>query len=170
MGGGGNKEITKLILTLYLHYQFQGKGGFSEVYKAFDLDEFQINAIKVHQLNPNWSENTKQQYIKHAMREYKVHAELNHPNIVKLYGTVEIDSNSFGTVLEYCEGPDLSFYLKQHKQLSEKEAKILIRQIIQGLRHMHNFKNRVIHYDLVSRAKILSQKGNCKNKCSVCRT
>jgi tousled-like kinase len=46
------------------------------------------------------------------MREYKVHAELNHANIVRLYGTVEIDSNSFGTVLEYCEGPDLSFYLK----------------------------------------------------------
>jgi tousled-like kinase len=49
---------------------------------------------------------------------------------VKLFGTVEIDSNSFGTVLEYCEGPDLSFYLKQNKILTEKEAKVLIRQII----------------------------------------
>lgn len=49
----------------------------------------------------------KQNYIKHAIRESKIHSELQHPNIVKLYDTVEIDNNSFCTVLEYCEGPDL---------------------------------------------------------------
>ena len=41
--------------------------------------------------------------------------KLSHPNIVKLYDTIEIDSNSFGTVLEYCEGVDLSHYLKTYK-------------------------------------------------------
>lgn len=82
------------------------------------------------------------------MREYRTHAELNHPNIIKLYTTVDIDNNSFGTVLEYCDGPDLSFFLKKNKFLVEKEAKILMRQILSGLRYMHNFKTKVIHYDL----------------------
>ena len=45
---------------------------------------------------------------------------LNHPNIVKLYQTITIDKNAFSTVLEYCEGPDLSYYLKKHKKLPEK--------------------------------------------------
>ena len=45
---------------------------------------------------------------------------LSHPNIVRSYDTVEIDSNSFCTVLEYCEGPDLSHYLKKHKKIPER--------------------------------------------------
>lgn len=92
-----------------------GKGGFSEVYKGYDLDELIYTAVKIHQLNPNWSENSKGNYIKHALRENNVHKELSHPNIVKLFDTVEIDANSFGTILEYCDGVDLSHYMKTHK-------------------------------------------------------
>ena len=40
---------------------------------------------------------------------------------------MEIDSNSFGTVLEYCEGDDLSHYLKRYKTIQEKDAKLIIR-------------------------------------------
>jgi tousled-like kinase len=29
-----------------------GKGGFSEVYRAFDLQEMREVALKIHQLNP----------------------------------------------------------------------------------------------------------------------
>lgn len=104
-----------------------GKGGFSEVYKAYDLEQFKEVACKIHQLNPNWSETAKANYIKHALRETSVHKELSHPNIVKLYDTIEIDSNSFGTILEYCDGPDLSQYIKKYKQIPEKDAKLIIR-------------------------------------------
>lgn len=40
--------------------------------------------------------------MKHALRENSVHKMLSHPNIVQLYDTVEIDSSSFCTVLEFC--------------------------------------------------------------------
>jgi tousled-like kinase len=40
---------------------------------------------------------------------------LDHPRVVKLYDVFEIDANSFCTVLEYCDGHDLDFYLKQVK-------------------------------------------------------
>lgn len=33
--------------------------------------------------------------------------------IVRLFDVFEIDANSFCTVLEYCDGHDLDFYLKQ---------------------------------------------------------
>lgn len=105
-------------------------------------------AFKVHQINPNWSESAKSLYIKHALRESKIQQQLNHPNIVKLYDTVEIDQNSFCTVLEYCEGPDLSQYLKKHKLIPEKEAKTIIYQTLVGLKYLNDFKPRVIHYDL----------------------
>ena len=50
---------------------------------------------------------------RHAIREYNIQKKLNHPRIVKLYDVFEIDANSFCTVLEYCDGHDLDFYLKQ---------------------------------------------------------
>jgi tousled-like kinase len=37
-----------------------------------------------------------------------------------------MDQNSFCTVLEYCDGPDLSFYLQKYKIFPEKEAKLII--------------------------------------------
>jgi tousled-like kinase len=78
-------------------------------------------------LNPSWSEGIKDNYIKHALRENEMHKDLDHPNIVRHYDTLELDSNSFATVLEFCEGPDLHFYLKKWKMLNEKEAKSIIK-------------------------------------------
>lgn len=52
-------------------------------------------------------------FYRHALREYNIHKALDHPRVVKLYDVFEIDANSFCTVLEYCDGHDLDFYLKQ---------------------------------------------------------
>ncbi|KAF3853640.1 hypothetical protein F7725_014328 [Dissostichus mawsoni] len=94
----------------YLLLYLLGRGGFSEVFKAFDMTEQRYVAIKVHQLNKNWREEKKQNYHKHACREYRIHKELDHPRIVKLYDYFSLDTGSFCTVLEYCEGNDLDFY------------------------------------------------------------
>ncbi|EGR30092.1 protein kinase domain protein [Ichthyophthirius multifiliis] len=138
-----------------------GRGGFSEVYKAYDLIELREVACKIHQLNLNWSERSKANYIKHAVRESKIHSELKHPNIVQLYDTVEIDENSFATVLEFCEGPDLYFYLKKYRVIAEKEAKLLIKQILNALKYMSSQKMRIIHYDLKPQ-NIIFHKGELK--------
>lgn len=57
--------------------------------------------------------NTLLMLFRHALREYNIHKSLDHPRVVKLYDVFEIDANSFCTVLEYCDGHDLDFYLKQ---------------------------------------------------------
>ena len=104
-----------------------GKGGFSEVYKAFDIKAMRWVACKIHQLHTSWNESAKNNYIKHALRENKIHSLLNHPNIVKLYDTVEIDTNSFCTILEHCEGQDLSIFRKKNKTIPENEAKLIVK-------------------------------------------
>ena len=48
----------------YLLLMLLGKGGFSEVHKAFDLKEQRYVACKVHQLNKDWKEDKKANYIK----------------------------------------------------------------------------------------------------------
>ncbi|XP_069791712.1 serine/threonine-protein kinase tousled-like 1 isoform X3 [Narcine bancroftii] len=132
----------------YLLLHLLGRGGFSEVYKAFDLIEQRYAAVKIHQLNKNWREEKKENYHKHACREYRIHKELDHPRIVKLYDYFSLDTDTFCTVLEYCEGNDLDFYLKQHKLMSEKEARSIVMQIANALRYLNEIKPPIIHYDL----------------------
>lgn len=56
--------------------------------------------------------------------------------------------NRFCTVMEYCEGNDLDFYLKQHKLMSEKEARSIVMQIVNALKYLNEIKPPIIHYDL----------------------
>ncbi|KAG8223702.1 hypothetical protein J437_LFUL004067 [Ladona fulva] len=143
----------------YLLLMLLGKGGFSEVHKAFDLKEQRYVACKVHQLNKDWKEDKKANYIKHALREYNIHKSLDHPRVVKLYDVFEIDANSFCTVLEYCDGHDLDFYLKQHKTIPEREAKSIVMQVVSALKYLNEIKPPVIHYDLKP-GNILLTEGN----------
>ena len=60
-------DITTNHPTLndrYLLLMLLGKGGFSEVHKAFDLKEQRFVACKVHQLNKDWKDDKKANYIK----------------------------------------------------------------------------------------------------------
>lgn len=54
----------------------------------------------------------------------------------------------FCTVLEYCDGHDLDFYLKQHKSIPEREARCIIMQVVHALKYLNEIKPPVIHYDL----------------------
>ncbi|XP_028286358.1 serine/threonine-protein kinase tousled-like 2 [Parambassis ranga] len=132
----------------YLLLHLLGRGGFSEVFKAFDLTEQRYVAIKIHQLNKNWREEKKENYHKHACREYRIHKELDHPRIVKLYDYFSLDRDSFCTVLEYCEGNDLDFYLKQNKLMTEKEGRSIVMQLVNALKYLNQIRPPIIHYDL----------------------
>ena len=159
--GKSKENQYKILNEKYLLLSLLGRGGYSEVYKAYDLDNWREVAWKIHHFDNNWSENLKASYIKHALRENKTHSELNHPRVVRQYDTVEIDNNSFWTVLELWSGPDLHMYLKQHGRLPEKEAKLIISQILSGLKYLNDRETKVIHYDLKPQ-NILFHKGEIK--------
>ncbi|GJQ11456.1 hypothetical protein GpartN1_g3247.t1 [Galdieria partita] len=145
----------------YLLVKLVGKGGFSEVFKAYDLNEFRWVACKIHQLNNYWTEEQKSNYIRHTTREYEIHKTLQHPRVVRLYDVFEIDENSFCTVLEYCDGSDLDTYLKAKGSLEENEAKLIISQVLSGLLYLNNLPRKVIHYDLKP-ANILFKEGEVR--------
>lgn len=140
----------------YLLQYMLGKGGFSEVWKALDLQELRDVAVKIHQLNPQWSEERKQSYIRHVTREYNIHKDMKHPRVVQLFDVFEIDVNSFATVLEFCKGIDLDEKLKRQKTIPEKDAKVIFMQIMSGLRYLNkphgeessNKRISIIHFDL----------------------
>jgi tousled-like kinase len=107
-----SKKKYTVLANKYLILSLLGKGGYSEVYKGYDLENCREVACKIHHFDDSWGEQIKESYIKHALRENEIHKDLNNRRVVKQYDTVEIDHNSFCTVLELCSGPDLYFYLK----------------------------------------------------------
>lgn len=146
----GRKAMQKypILNDQYIILSLLGKGGYSEVYKAYDLENCREVACKIHRFDDSWSEIMQANYIKHALRENQTHQSLNHPRIVKQYDTIELDKNSFCTVLELCTGPDLSVYLKQNGCIPEKEARLIITQILSGLKYLSDHNPKIIHYDL----------------------
>ena len=80
-----------LLNQRYLLLHLLGKGGFSEVWSSFDLQELREVACKIHELNPHWSDEKKTNYMKHATREYEIQKKLCHPRIVRLIDVFEGD-------------------------------------------------------------------------------
>lgn len=77
----GNRFNDHPVLNeRYLLLSLLGKGGFSEVHKAVDLKELKYVACKIHQLNKDWKDDKKANYIKYVCtrtlgveRVYQVH-------------------------------------------------------------------------------------------------
>jgi len=144
-----------------------GKGGFSEVWRAYDLVELREVAVKIHQLDPRWSDSKKENYTKHVSREYEIHRNVRHPRIVSLYDVFEIDNNSFATVLECCDGTDLDTLLKNRRFLPERDARAILLQILSGMLYLcqpstDGSRQGIIHYDLKPGNILFDEFGDAK--------
>ena len=142
----------------YLMLTLLGCGGFSEVWKAFDRVAARMVAIKVHQISDRWSEEQKQSHLKRTQREYEIQRNIKHENVVCVHECFSINDSSFACVMEYTPDEDLSSHLCKYKTVREREAKLIIKQVLLALRHITDPKrseisgdgnaNRVIHFDL----------------------
>lgn len=65
------------------------------------------------------------------------------------------------STMQICPGQDLNEYLKENQHLSEKQAKEIIKQILEALIYLDSLEKKVIHYDLKPH-NILYFNGNIK--------
>ena len=142
------KEGLPFLNQRYQIIELIGKGGYSEVYKAYDTYNHSYVACKLIQLNENWPQEIKNSYIRHTTRENYILQKLNHEKIVKLFDTIDINENSFCNILEYCTGPDLGFYLRKNGIIPENIAKCIVKQILEALLYLNKLNQKIIHYDL----------------------
>src|SRR5712692_10344270 len=94
-----------------------GDGGFSVVYKAEDTQLERLVAVK--QLNPDtFTEfGTEERFI----REAKLAASLNHPNIVSIY-TFKRQLGSLFLIMEYLDGGSVRELLSSYGHFSGSDA------------------------------------------------
>ena len=144
------KNIDKPIILedKYQIIELIGKGGYSEVYKAYDLENHIYVCVKLNEIKQNWKNEIRDNYFRHTVRENKINLKLDHNNIIKYYEYIVLDNYSFCIILEYCTGPDLATYIKLNKNITEKKSRIIIKQILEALNYLHNLEQKIIHYDL----------------------
>ncbi|MDI6689289.1 MAG: serine/threonine-protein kinase [Actinomycetota bacterium] len=140
-----------LLLNRYQILKGLGKGGFSEVYKAYDTRMYRVVAIKKIPAS--------RKTAPRALREARTVALLNHPNIVTLYDFEEFEDDYY-LVMEYIEGATLAEILNKKSPLSCDQSITIASQICLGLECAH--LNGIIHRDIKPENLMLLQDGRVK--------
>ncbi|HXT70802.1 MAG TPA: serine/threonine-protein kinase [Vicinamibacterales bacterium] len=128
-----------------------GSGGFGTVYLAEDTWIDKRVAIKIpHRQNLDFGE---------LLREPRLLASLNHPNIVNVI-TAEKQDNTFFIVMEYVPGETLEHLIANQGALDVGLALDYTCQVANAVEHAH--KQGVIHRDLRPANVFVSDKGMVK--------
>ncbi|KAG2380954.1 Serine/threonine-protein kinase [Vigna angularis] len=116
-----------------------GDGSCGHVYKAHDMRTYEIVAVKkLKRKFCFWEEYTN-------LREVKALRKMNHPNIIKLKEVVR-ENNELFFIFEYMDCNLYQLIKEREKPFSEEEIRCFVRQMLEGLSHMH--KKGFFHRDL----------------------
>lgn len=141
----GRYEITELI----------GVGGMADVYKANDLLENRVVAVKI--LKNEFADN--EDFVRRFRNESKAIAVLSHPNIVKVFDVGFSDKLQF-IVMEYIDGITLKEFMEQQGALKWKDTVHFIIQILKALQHAHD--RGIVHRDIKPQNIMLFPDGQIK--------
>ncbi|KAH3744034.1 AGC/PDK1 protein kinase [Pelomyxa schiedti] len=127
-----------------------GIGSFGAVMLATDKENGREVAIKVLEKAQIIRLN-KQKYV---ITERDILCKLDHPNVIKLYGTFRSET-SLHYVLELCPNGELLKLMQKHKTFCEPVIQFYGAEIINALEHLHS--RGIIHRDLKPENLLLSK-------------
>jgi tRNA A-37 threonylcarbamoyl transferase component Bud32 len=131
-----------------------GAGGMGKVYKVRNVISERIEAMKV--LLPNLEADPE--LADRFMREIKVQASLDHPNIASLHTAQRVDKQLV-MIMEYVEGSTLESILRNGPIPIEKGVDY-IRQVLSALSYAH--ARGVIHRDIKPANMMVTRDGIIK--------
>ena len=112
-----------------------GRGGMAVVYLADDLRHNRKVAIKF--IQPDFAQAVG---AARFLREIEIAAQLNHPHIVPLFDSGEIDGRLF-YVMPFLEGESVRARIDRERQLPLQDALSIARQVASALEYAHALKN-----------------------------
>ncbi len=127
------------------------RSGVARVYKATDTGSGQVVALKVYNLDQPGVD--RQTLLNALITEAESTRDLNHQNIVVLYGAGEIDE-MFCASMEYIEGMSLAGMIAKGESFSIWDVLDIGRQVCNGLDHAHG---RGIFHHRLQPANVVAQ-------------
>ncbi|KAM6407388.1 hormonally up-regulated neu tumor-associated kinase homolog A-like [Pluvialis apricaria] len=140
----------------YLVGKMINKGSFAKVMEGLHIPTGEKVAIKVIDKRKAKQDSY---VLKNMKREPWIHQMIKHPNVVRLYETLETD-NSYYMVMELCLGGDLLDRICDKKRLAEREVRRYTRQILSAVEHLHC--QGIVHRDLKIENFLLDENNNIK--------
>lgn len=134
-----------------------GHGGMGAVYTAQQQSLERMVAIKI--LRPLPDDHPSQAASRFEY-EARTLAQLNHPNIVKVFDFGKTDRGEFFIVMEYVEGTNLSRSIQHTGQLSVGDALTILSQVCKALDYAHS--KSVIHRDIKPANILMAADGRIK--------
>ena len=114
-----------------------GKGAFGQVRLAIHKATKQKRAIKIMK--------KAEVNMQNLLDEISILSKLSHPNIMQIFEIFEDNINIY-IVSEYCNGGELFDIISQKGSFTEKEACIVMKQLISGICYCH--QKGIVHRDL----------------------
>jgi Tol biopolymer transport system component/tRNA A-37 threonylcarbamoyl transferase component Bud32 len=134
------KRLKAALAHRYTIERLLGSGGMATVYLAHDLKHDRKVALKI--MRPELSAILGGERF---LREIRIAAKLNHPHILALYDSGEVDGHLY-YVMPHVGGESLRSKIEREKQLPIDEAIVLTRQVASALDYAH--EQGVIHRDI----------------------
>jgi protein kinase-like protein len=132
-----------------------GHGGMATVYRAHDRKLGRPVAIKLLADNLAGDDEIRRRF----MREARLAAKLDHPNVVQVFDVGEEDGRPF-IVMEHVDGGTLAHRLERRRRgLPSDEALTLLCQMCEGLGHAHDRK--LVHRDVKPQNLLLRDSDGC---------
>mgnify|MGYP004638514245 FL=1 len=150
-----DSNIGKKLDGRYELLELIGVGGMADIYKAKDITEDRIVAVKILKNEFAGSED----FLRRFRNESKAIALLSHPNIVKIYDVGFTDKIQF-IVMEYIDGITLTEYIERQGVLKWRDAVHFTLQILKALQHAHD--RGIVHRDIKSQNVMLMSDGTIK--------
>lgn len=150
-----DKNIGRRLDGRYEILELIGVGGMADIYKANDIIEDKIVAVKI--LRNDLAEDDD--FLRRFRNESKAIALLSHPNIVKIFDVGFTDKIQF-LVMEFIDGITLTEFIEQQGVLKWKDAIHFTIQILRALQHAHD--RGIVHRDIKPQNIMLLQDGTIK--------
>lgn len=139
------------VSEVYLMHEQLGQGSFGVVRRAVSKLSGKTCALKIIS-----KATAPPEILRRLAEELAIHAQCDHPNIVRMYETFEDDSRVH-IALEMCEGGDLETLLEKQGCLSEIDACKILKQVLNALHYLHSVR-QIAHRDLKLENLMLSSR------------